>query len=1489
MPRKKSHPGKAQATHPLAPALAAFNKGNLEQAEQLVRDILRQKPQFPKALDILGTVLLGQKRNKEAVAPLEEACRLIPNDSDVWDHLGIAYMRAKEHAKAAQAFARCLELTPERASALNNAGYNLQHLKDYNQSELLIRKAIQLKPDYPEAHTNLAITLSRLGRRKEAEEFFQKALVLNPNSAETWSSLGTMYKEQDQPQKALKHFKKAVELDPKHAGAWNNLGVLLKEAGKATEAIRCFNKALDAKPDYAKAHNNLGGSYKDLNMPAKGIEHFRKSLELEPEYVESHSNMVFCLNYLSEVSREKLFAEHSEYNTRQASRVLPLPEDLQRDRDAQRTLHLGFVSGDLRNHSVSFFLRPVLEHLNRGKFEIHCYYNNTKWDETTDAFKALSAGWTDCKELSSQELANKIRQDNIDILFDLSGHTGGQQMLTFAAKPAPIQVNWIGYPNTTGLDAMDYRFVDAVTDPVDEADRFHTEELIRLPHGFLCYRPPISEQELPVAASPFTRNGHVTFGSFNNLAKVSPENIKMWAGVLNALPESKLLLKSLFVADAKAWTNIVARLRDEGVDPKRVGILQRTPSQKDHLSLYNRVDIALDTFPYHGTTTTCEALFMGVPVVTLAGDRHASRVSASLLARIGLDDLVAGSLDEYVRIAVDLAKDTSRLSRLRSEIRPRLNMSPLRDEPEFTRTVEKALRKMWEIYCAGEEPRVFEVTSDKQYDFSGTIPIPAQQPSITVPSPEQKPMPTPRNTYWDIKIQGDISVRVPGDIKLMTPYVLLEQEDWFEDEIHFVRQLIKPGMTCLDIGANHGVYALTIAKLLHGEGKVLAFEPAKAPGDMLEQSIPQNGLQDVLTLIRAGMSDHEGEAQLSISANSELNTLHGDGPKETIQLVTLDSLLEGDLLQPNKPHKPNKPKEPKIDFIKLDAEGEEINVLKGGGKFFAQHSPLVMFEIKHGNTHNHGLVQAFKGLGMDIYRLIPGLCALVPFDEEKPMDGYLLNLFACRKDRVQTLRESGFLVDGPDTSAIRITKKWQDVLESRPYAQSLFKNWKAAGMRNDDPFWGKYEEALDSYLSGMDQTLPPAERLVLLNKSRETFADLSAKGDSHVGTSLGLIRVLSDLGERQEAVKLTSQLVQAMGKGLQITLNRPFLPPINTFDDRQVQGDLGKWLQAAIFEALEKRRADSSFHKPQEHTQILSQLQKNPNHSIEMERRLALCALRFGKKIEISAESALCRETESHKNAWFWQKMAAGLNVVQRNEKDLSNIKLHIGGKEPKNGWKILNILPGENVDFVGDVKDLSLFSDESCSEIYASHVLEHVSQRDMVKTLQGIHRILQPGGKLMISVPDLDVLCRHFVDPKLNREQRFHIMRMMFGGQVDNYDFHYIGLNFEILQMYLQQAAFKRIERVKEFGLFNDTSSFKPYGELISLNVVALKSGMNLKKQVSGNDQGQVRSGQVRSGQVRSGQVRSTMAFHIMSTPPVVSNNTIHPSQQIKHVKFLK
>ncbi|MEW6330081.1 MAG: hypothetical protein AB1560_01340 [Pseudomonadota bacterium] len=397
-----------------------------------------------------------------------------------------------------------------------------------------------------------------------------------------------------------------------------------------------------------------------------------------------------------------MYAAHREYARRREAPLAALIRAHANDRSPGRRLKIGYVSSDFRRHSVAWFIEPVLAQHDRERFEVHCYANHFQEDEVTRRIMSHADHWCRIFGTPDEGVADQIRADRIDILVDLNGHTAMNRLLVFARKPAPVQVTWLGYPNTTGLSAMDYRLTDGFADPVGQTGHLHSEKLVRLPECFSCYQPPADAPA--VSELPARNKGRVSFGSFNKLNKITPGVMKLWAGILRAVPGSRLILKSTGLGEPAMQQTVRDAFMRREVTPDRIELLGHDPSSAGHLGRYADIDIGLDPFPYNGTTTTCEALWMGVPVVTLAGKVHAGRVGVSQMSNLGLTELIARTPEEYIAITTSLARNLEDLARLRSELRDRLLASPLTDAPRFTRNLEQAYHNMWEDWRLGRSP-----------------------------------------------------------------------------------------------------------------------------------------------------------------------------------------------------------------------------------------------------------------------------------------------------------------------------------------------------------------------------------------------------------------------------------------------------------------------------------------------------------------------------------------------------------------------------------------------------------------------------------------------------------------------------------------------------------------------------------------------------------------------------------------------------------------
>ena len=558
-----------------------------------------------------------------------------------------------------------------------------------------LRPLLAADPDNADILHALGIALVKAGRGEEGVSFMARAIERNPRQPDFLINLANIHRERGELSEAEPLLRRAVALAPQYVKGWQVLGSLLRQVEKLSEAVATRRKVVALDPVSAHALGRLGSALIDARQVSEGLAAHREAARRDPAALASLSTLALSSHYVM-IGREELFALQRAAGAAYGAK-LPVPPPHGNARDPARRLRIGYVSPDFHMHSVAFFLTRVFAAHDPAAVEIFAYSDVAKPDAVTAKLRAAVAQWRDARALSDAALADAIRQDGIDILVDLAGHTAGNRLAAFARKPAPVQVSWLGYPDTTGLAAMDARLTDAIADP-EGAEAFAVEKLVRLPRGFLCYAP--GEDAPDVAPLPAGPDKPITFGSFNNLPKLSDETLDLWARILLAVPDSRLLLKARGLDDPGVRQGVVARFAVAGIDPARLRFAGRVRGYGEHMGLYGEMDIALDSLPYNGTTTTCEALWMGVPTVTLAGDRHCARVGASLMTRVGLADLVAETADEYVAIAVKLAADRARLAELRAGMRDRMRASPLMDGPGFTRTLEEAYRALWRAWCA---------------------------------------------------------------------------------------------------------------------------------------------------------------------------------------------------------------------------------------------------------------------------------------------------------------------------------------------------------------------------------------------------------------------------------------------------------------------------------------------------------------------------------------------------------------------------------------------------------------------------------------------------------------------------------------------------------------------------------------------------------------------------------------------------------------------
>jgi predicted O-linked N-acetylglucosamine transferase (SPINDLY family) len=717
-------------------ALAHHQAGRLQQAEAIYRRILQAQPDDADALHLLGVVAHQRGEHEAAVTRIRHAIRINPRIAEYHNNLGEALRALGQLPAATAAYQEALRLRTDSAEAHNNLGLALYQQGELVRAEMSLQRAVTLKPDpetfcnlgnvfrdqaawddaiaayeraltfdpeFPEALNNCGAALRHRGKATEAVELFKRAIALRPDYAEAYYNLGLVLDDQGHRTDAVTAYRRAIAIKSNFAEAHYNLGLALQMEGELGQAIAAYQQALRFKPKDHEIENNLGHALLAQGKLTEAIAAFRKALALKPDFAAAHSNLLVCLNYCPNTTPTDVFAEHLAWGQRHAAALDATSAPYTNPRKPHRRLRIGYLSPDFRTHSVAFFIEPILATHDRDNYEIFCYANVTHPDVVTKRLQAFADYWRDIVRLSDEEAVRVIREDDIDVLVDLAGHTAGNRLLIFARQPAPVQVGYLGYPNTRGLAAMDYWLSDVYADPVGQIDQYYVEKVVRLPRGFNCYRPLLDFPE--VGPLPAPRAGHTTFGSFNNVSKISEPVITCWAEILMRVPTACLLLKARALADEQTRDRLRQAFAVQGIAPERIEMIGRVASSAEHLALYNRVDIGLDTFPYNGHTTTCEALWMGAPVITLAGQTHAGRVGVSLLTHAGLPELIAGSCEAYAELAVELASDPDRLQSLRRLLRRQIQHSPLTDAKGFAQDVEAAYRGMWIKYCENPDTR----------------------------------------------------------------------------------------------------------------------------------------------------------------------------------------------------------------------------------------------------------------------------------------------------------------------------------------------------------------------------------------------------------------------------------------------------------------------------------------------------------------------------------------------------------------------------------------------------------------------------------------------------------------------------------------------------------------------------------------------------------------------------------------------------------------
>lgn len=672
--------------------VALAELGRFGEAEAAHRRAIALDPRTPAGHTNLGNALRAAGRLEEAAEAHRQAVLLAPGYAEGHNNLALVLQELGRADEAEAAFRRALELKPDLSTVWSNLGTLLCDRKRYDEAAEAHRRAIALAPRYAEAHHNLGLALQAQGDIVGAADSYRQAVTLDPRKATSPLSLGIGFRDPGEADAIIAALEQAAIAAPDNTDILCLLGTTLRGRGRLDQAEARFRQAIAADPSLAAPWSYLGELQLRRGEFNEGMASHRRAVELAPDHPAVLSNWLLALQYRPGIDARTLDREHRMWQERCGGAAMP---DVANVRDPEKPLRIGFVSADFGRHPIGFFTLKLLENRAPGAFTA-VGYSCDRWpDAVTERLQAAFDEWYEIRKTEDADLAERIREDTIDILFDMAGHTAHNRLPCFALKPAPIQISWAGYVGTTGLAAMDYLMADRFHVPPGEESHYR-ERVLRMPNGYICYAPP--EDAPAVTPPPAAANGFVTFGSFNNPSKINDPLLEAWAEILRRVPDSRLFLKYVDLDDPIVNGRIVRRLAEHGIDASRL-IFEGNSPHREHLAAYGRVDIGLDTSPYSGGLTTCEALWMGVPVVTMTGATFAGRHSTSHLSNVGLTETIAADAAGYVETAIALADDIDRLADLRAGLRARMAASPLCDGPRFARDFAAAMREVWRVRC----------------------------------------------------------------------------------------------------------------------------------------------------------------------------------------------------------------------------------------------------------------------------------------------------------------------------------------------------------------------------------------------------------------------------------------------------------------------------------------------------------------------------------------------------------------------------------------------------------------------------------------------------------------------------------------------------------------------------------------------------------------------------------------------------------------------
>lgn len=1151
--------------------------------------------------------------------------RLVKRSQSNWltyHYLGVAQLQKGEWDKGFKYLQKAIERGSDQPETLHLISVSLTQQGKWEEAEEYARLALDKNEEFFACWLNLGSVYKQQGKLDEALNCYKKANALNPKSAAVAFRIADIYKNQGDLKKAIELFEITIRLDENYLEAHAELSVIYQKLKDFDKARECCNKMLEIDPQslgglvglaeiakregrydlaieqYEKLEERYSTNasvivnhalcLQETGQFDKSEEKYRQALAIAPDLMEAFSNYLMGLHYNPDRSKEEIFEEHLKFDELFAQKN-PMPRPVPVNKEREKRLRVGLLSGGLRKHPVGWMITSALENLPVDDFDVYCYSTSNVVDDLTRRINKRSIIWRSLQGYPDDICANIIREDKVDILIELSGHSEDNKLRVISMNPAPVTVKWVGgLFNTTGLQSMDYLITDQYESPEGD-DAFYTEKLVRMPDDYICFLPP--EYAPQVEALPAERNGFITFGCFNNPTKVNEQLILRWAEILQAVPGSKLFLKSKQY-DTKSYTDrIVELMKPFGISSERF-IFEGEDTHDVLLDAYNRVDIALDPHPYSGGLSTCEALWMGVPVISIEGPTFAGRHASTHLHNAGLGEYVTRSWENYIAKAVELAGNTERLSGIRQGLRKQLANSPLCNAPLFGQNLGRAFREMWYQRVDAYQNNIEEgkwASAINLHEENKTGERVKADTDLALLARNYKGL--------SLNDSSGISYFVPDTLDCITTYSLYETGSWVDPEIGLLDKILNKGDVFVDAGAGYGAYTLPAAKILGEEGAVYAFEAQEDITVFLNKGIQENNLENITVFQKAAGCDGKLYS-LQKESSPEFAVLkeHEDGQ---IDSLSLDAWWEN-------------AGRPEVKVLKADCNGMRKEIIDSARSLISAVKPVIILISGRSGEDDTDLNFLLEE-GYTFWQYLDRDGVLAEIGPEEILDVTTGNVVVLSAADVIKFKEKGILADPSKEVPEVDTEEWDRYSRDLPMSEHI-KFTDAANLP-------------EPYLKGLSM-LAAAENnrgqgelgkdLIPVMKFHAAMSlmDMYNAGNTSTSLALTLSRLLNDLGKKAQAAGVLSKLIEQTNFGQQnVDLDWPFVLPFVFQDKDEVKTAHDKWIMVKIIEAWLHIKDTTSFTSEGDESRMLDILTGNPELNERTKIRCILHAFRNSSEV----------------------------------------------------------------------------------------------------------------------------------------------------------------------------------------------------------------------------------------------------------------------------------